>query len=125
MANPNLIRQIEYYLSEENLQNDEFFYKEVAATSYILLNPANTSSSSMFFSSATKSRSLELLQSSKSLRRFRSVTLLSLTVIRLLCAQRSFKIYLSSRPRRRPTTMKKQSRMSTPSTTSKCTILII
>jgi hypothetical protein len=22
MANPNLIRQIEYYLSEENLQND-------------------------------------------------------------------------------------------------------
>lgn len=125
MANPNLIRQIEYYLSEENLQNDEFFYKEVAATPYILLNSANTSSSSMFFSSATKSRSLELLQPSKSLRRFRSVTLLSLTVIRLLCAQRSFKIYLSSRPRRRPTTMKKQSRMSTPTTTSKCTILII
>jgi hypothetical protein len=31
MANPNLIRQIEYYLSEENLQGDEYFYKEVSA----------------------------------------------------------------------------------------------
>lgn len=31
MSNPNLVRQIEYYLSEDNLQNDEFFYKEVAS----------------------------------------------------------------------------------------------
>ena len=31
MANPNLIKQIEYYLSEQNLQNDEYFYKEVAS----------------------------------------------------------------------------------------------
>lgn len=31
MSNPNLIRQIEYYLSEENLQNDEYFYKEVSS----------------------------------------------------------------------------------------------
>lgn len=57
MANPNLIRQIEYYLSEENLQNDEFFYKEVAATPYILLNPVNTLSNLMFSSNATKWRS--------------------------------------------------------------------
>jgi hypothetical protein len=31
MSNPNLVRQIEYYLSEDNLQSDEFFYKEVAS----------------------------------------------------------------------------------------------
>lgn len=31
MAKEALVKQIEYYLSEENLQNDEFFYKEVAA----------------------------------------------------------------------------------------------
>lgn len=36
MANPNLVRQIEYYLGEENLQNDEFFYKEVASNPYPL-----------------------------------------------------------------------------------------
>jgi hypothetical protein len=35
MSNPNLVRQIEYYLSEENLQNDEFFYKEVASNPYL------------------------------------------------------------------------------------------
>lgn len=43
MANPNLIKQIEYYLSEENLQNDEFFYKEVASNPYIYSYPVNTS----------------------------------------------------------------------------------
>ena len=31
MANPNLLKQIEYYLSEDNLAQDEFFYKEVAS----------------------------------------------------------------------------------------------
>ena len=36
MTNPNLVRQIEYYLGEENLQNDEFFYKEVASNPYDL-----------------------------------------------------------------------------------------
>jgi hypothetical protein len=29
--NKELIRQLEYYLSDENLQSDEFFYDQVAA----------------------------------------------------------------------------------------------
>lgn len=54
MANPELIRQIEYYLSEDNLQIDEFFYKEVAADPYILLHSASTSSSWIASSNATR-----------------------------------------------------------------------
>jgi hypothetical protein len=42
MSNPNLIRQIEYYLSEDNLQNDEYFYKEVSSNPYLLIHLENT-----------------------------------------------------------------------------------
>ena len=31
MARDELVKQLLYYLSEENLQKDEFFYKEVAS----------------------------------------------------------------------------------------------
>lgn len=59
MANPNLIKQIEYYLSEENLQNDEFFYKEVASNPYIYSYPVNTSLRLTFSWNATKLKNWE------------------------------------------------------------------
>lgn len=77
MANPELIRQIEYYLSEDNLQIDEFFYKEVAADPYISFYLVSTSSRSTPSSSATRSRSWASLISSKSLRQLRSAILWS------------------------------------------------
>ena len=56
MSNPNLIRQIEYYLSEENLQNDEYFYKEVSSNPYFFYNIENTLLKSPHSWTATRSR---------------------------------------------------------------------
>ena len=40
MGREELIKQLAYYLSEQNLQNDEFFYKEVASNPYPYPHPA-------------------------------------------------------------------------------------
>lgn len=34
-SNDSIAKQINYYLSDENLAHDEFFYKEIAANKYI------------------------------------------------------------------------------------------
>ena len=123
MANPNLVKQIQYYLSEDNLAQDQFFYKEVASNPYISSYIDNILSASHSYLSATKSRKWESPQSSKLSMLSSCQKIFNSMLTKLASELRNLKTYHSLTPRKKFQTTTKIHNRSILTTISRCNYL--